>query len=292
MLAGVFRPSRNQLGSALSLTAYFVAAVVVAATVLAAYIVFVRLTERRWPTELQPRPAQSELPRGIALGFGLSAVSVLLIWGLGGYQIERVADRSTWATSIVSGLAIALASSVIEELMVRGLVLRILAEAFGRWWALALSSLLFGVLHMANPNSSVVDGLILVIEAGFLLGVAYLWTERLWLPIGLHLGWNFALASIFGGALSGQPVAAIIDARLIGPERISGGAFGIEGSLVSTVVCCAAGCTILALTLRQQKLTSHEHDGVQIARTDVSEEVESTDAGGGEVDRRDRSINC
>ncbi len=178
---------------------------------LVAYTGFVRLTERRWPRELEPRAALRELPRGIVLGFVLSACSVTLIWALGGYQIDGVADRSTWTSVVSRGLAIALVSSVFEELVVRGLVLRILAEVCGRWWALALSSLLFGALHLANPNSSVVDGLILVIEAGFLLGVAFLWSERLWLPIGLHGGWNFSLAAIFGGGLSGQQVAAIVE---------------------------------------------------------------------------------
>ena len=109
-------------------------------------------------------------------------------------------------------------------------------------------------LHLANPNSSVVDGLILVIEAGFLLGVAFLWSERLWLPIGLHGGWNFSLAAIFGGGLSGQQVSAIVSATLVGPDWLSGGAFGIEGSLLSTITCSAAGCTILMLTLRHRGL--------------------------------------
>jgi membrane protease YdiL (CAAX protease family) len=274
-VGNTFRPGREHLESPSDLVAYFAAAALVAVAVLAAYTLFVRLTERRWPTELQPRPALCELPQGIGLGFGLSATSVAAIWIMGGYHIDGVADRSTWAVIIVRGLAIAVASSVIEELLIRGLVLRILAEVFGRWWALVVSSLLFGVLHMANPNSSVIDGLILVIEAGFLLGIAYLWTERLWLPIGLHGAWNFALAAIFGGALSGQEVSAIISAKLVGPERISGGAFGIEGSLISTVICSAAACTILLLTLRQRGFASSRQDGLALAQAEHIEEYKT-----------------
>jgi membrane protease YdiL (CAAX protease family) len=244
-VADLFRPHRDQLVSTGALLAYFAAALLVAASVTMAYVVFVRLAERRWPSELQPRAALWELPSGIVLGFGLSAASVTVIWLLGGYQIDGVADRSTWALLIIRGLAIAVASSVIEEILLRGLVLRILAEGLGRWWALAISSLLFGALHLANPHSSVIVALSLAIEAGFMLGVAYLWTERLWMPIGLHGAWNFALAAVFGGALSGTEVSAIIDAKLVGPEWISGGAFGIEGSLLSTIICCAAGLAIL-----------------------------------------------
>jgi len=190
---------------------------------------------------------------------------VTVIWLLGGYLIEGVADRSAWAPPIVRGLAIAVASSVIEEVLLRGLILRILAEVFGRWWALAVSSLLFGALHLANPHSSVIVGLGLAIQAGFLLGVAYLWTERLWLPIGLHGAWNFGQAAVFGGALSGNQISAIIDAKLVGPEWISGGDFGIEGSLVSTIMCTAAGCAMLMLTLRNSGLAARSHEGLESA---------------------------
>jgi uncharacterized protein len=266
MVAQLFRPARDQLESTQGLTASFARALLTAVTVLLAYVVFVRLTERRRPSELRLRPAMWQLPGGIALGLGLSTASVAIIWLLGGYQINDVADRSAWAPPIVNGLAIGVASSVIEEVLLRGLVLRILAEVFGRWWALAVSSLLFGVLHMANPGSSVIVGLGLVIEAGFLLGVAYLWTERLWVPIGLHGAWNFAQAAIFGGALSGRHVSAIIDAKLVGPDWISGGAFGIEGSLLSTIVCAGAGCVILMLTLRKRGLAEPDDHGLALVQ--------------------------
>jgi uncharacterized protein len=274
-VADVFRPRRDQLVSTWDLAAYFAAALLVAATVAIAYVVFVRLTERRWPSELQPRPALWELPSGIVLGFSLSAASVTVIWLLGGYQIVGIADRSTWAMLIVRGLAIAVDSSVIEEILLRGLVLRILAEGLGRWWALAVSSLLFGVLHIANPHSSVIVALALAIEAGFMLGVAYLWTERLWLPIGLHAAWNFALAAVFGGALSGNEVSAIIDAKLVGPEWISGGAFGIEGSLLSTIICSAAGIAILQAMLRQPRRAGPSLDRGEVAQSKTEIEFNS-----------------
>jgi uncharacterized protein len=282
-VADLFRPHRDQLVSTWAVIAYFAAALLVAATVAMAYVAFVRLAERRWPSELQPRAALWELALGIVLGFGLNAASVTLIWLLGGYQIDGVADRSTWALLIVRGLAIAVASSVIEEIMLRGLVLRILAEGLGRWWALAISSLLFGVLHLANPHSSVIVALALTIEAGFMLGVAYLWTERLWMPIGLHGAWNFALAAVFGGALSGNEVSAIIDAKLVGPEWISGGAFGIEGSLLSTIICSTAGLAILLEMLRKPGRAGSDLHRVEVAQSKTEMKVETPDDWGAEV---------
>ena len=207
-----------------------------------------------------------------------------VIWLLGGYHIDGVADRSQWAMLIVRGLAIAVASSVIEEILLRGLVLRILAEGLGRWWALGVSALLFGILHIANPHSSLIAALAIAIEAGFMLGVAYLWTGRLWLPIGIHCAWNFALAAIFGGALSGQQVSAIIDAELVGPEWISGGAFGIEGSLLSTIICSAAGLAMLLLTLRHRRLGSPDHDGLELAQSKLPAGLSTTIEHAGEGD--------
>jgi uncharacterized protein len=282
-VADLFRPHRDQLVSTGALVAYFAAALLVAASVTMAYVVFVRLAERRWPRELQPRAALWELPSGIALGFGLSAASVTVIWLVGGYRIDGVADRSTWALLITCGLAIAVESSVLEEILLRGLVLRILAEGLGRWWALAISSLLFGILHLANPHSSVIVALALAIEAGFMLGVAYLWTERLWMPIGLHGAWNFALAAVFGGALSGTEVSAIIDAKLVGPEWISGGAFGIEGSLLSTIICCTAGLAILVEMLRKPGRAMSDLHRVEVAQSKTETEFKAPDDRGAEV---------
>jgi hypothetical protein len=101
------------------------------------------------------------------------------------------------------------------------------------------------------------------------LGVAYLWTERLWVPMGLHGAWNFAQAAIFGGALSGLHVSAIIDAKMVGPEWISGGAFGIEGSLLSTIVCAGAGCVILMLTLRKRGLAEPDDHGLALVKPSI-----------------------
>jgi membrane protease YdiL (CAAX protease family) len=279
----VFVPGPTQPETLGGLTASLAASLFTSGVALLAYTGYVRLTERRRPAELQPRPALWELPAGILLGLGLCAASVGVIWILGGYRVDGVADRSTWASSIMNGLTISVISGVVEELALRGLVLRILAEVFGRWWALAISALLFGVLHMANPGSSVIVGLALVVEAGFLLGVAYLWTQRLWLPIGLHAAWNFAQATIFGGALSGYQVSAIIDAKLVGPEWISGGAFGIEGSVVSTIICCAAACAILWQTLRKGATAARDRDGLDLSISDVEATLLQPDDGHAEV---------
>jgi membrane protease YdiL (CAAX protease family) len=269
-----FRTDPIQARTAQGLTANFAVALVVALTVMLAYVLFVRLTERRWASELQVQPALWELPSGIVIGLALSASAAAVIWLLGGYQISSVSDRSAWVYLIVRGLGPAVAVSVIEEILLRGLVLRILAEGIGRWWALAVSSLLFGALHMANPHASIFIALGLAIEAGFMLGVAFLWTNRLWLPIGIHLAWNFALSAIIGGAISGLPASAIIKAKLVGPDWISGGEFGIEGSLVSTIICTAAGCAILQLTLRNRGLVGPSRHDPDFAQSDLKSDLE------------------
>ena len=85
---------------------------------------------------------------------------------------------------------------------------------------------------MTNANTSSKDpstwfsAIAIMLEAGVLLGSAYFLTRRLWLPIGLHIGWNFTQGGVFGIAVSGHPSSGLLQAVLSGPTWLSGGAFG------------------------------------------------------------------
>ena len=128
-----------------------------------------------------------------------------------------------------------------EEALMRGYLFQALAEAWGGAWALWVTSFLFGVLHLGNPNTSWI-GLANILVAGLFLGVIYLKTASLWWATGAHLGWNWA-----HGFLSDLPVSGLelVDAPLLepliqGPDWVTGGSFGPEGSIMSTVVLLTA----------------------------------------------------
>ena len=89
------------------------------------------------------------------------------------------------------------------------------------------------------------------IEAGMLLGAAYVVTRRLWLAVGVHFGWNFMQAGVFGPNLSGRQVSSLLESRLSGPDLLSGGALGVEGSVFAIAVCLAASLVLLKRAQRE-----------------------------------------
>ncbi|MGI9219911.1 MAG: CPBP family intramembrane glutamic endopeptidase [Woeseiaceae bacterium] len=118
-----------------------------------------------------------------------------------------------------------------EELVFRGYVLQNLIAGTSLVWATIISSLAFGLIHIMNPDGTVMGGILIVLITPQLV-YAYLKTGQLWLPMGLHLGWNFFQASIFGFPSSGNVSASMISQSPVGPEWLSGGKFGAEGSIL------------------------------------------------------------
>ena len=123
--------------------------------------------------------------------------------------------------------------SIVEETLIRGYLLRNMMLSFNKYVALILSSVLFSLLHAGNPNTTNL-GLLNLFLAGVLLGVPYLYTKNLWLPIGLHLSWNL-FQSLLGFNVSGQNTYSIIELDYLAENAINGGAFGIEGSYLSII---------------------------------------------------------
>jgi len=125
--------------------------------------------------------------------------------------------------------------SSVEEIVCRSFLLPTIAHRFNIIIGLAVSSVVFGLLHWSNANMSVL-GIINLVLAGVLLGVVYLRYRRIWAPIGLHAGWNFLQGNFFGFEVSGISVPSFIDTREVGPDILTGGAFGFEGSIIATFI--------------------------------------------------------
>ncbi len=222
-------------------------AVLLVAVPFALYVPYVLLAERRRPSELGGGlKAAAELAAGAALGFGLFALIVAILAAAGAYEV-----LGTQSWSVLQWSATAAAVSVREEIVFRGIVLRISEERLGTWLALLLSSLWFGLVHMDNPNAGLWEGLAIAVFAGPLLGACYLVTRRLWLAIGAHALWNLAEGGIFGTTVSGYEVPGILVSRLSGPEWLTGGAFGPETSWVTLGVTLTASAVLLAIASRR-----------------------------------------
>jgi hypothetical protein len=118
-----------------------------------------------------------------------------------------------------------------EELLSRGYHLQTLASGLNLFWGVVISSAIFGLLHAGNPDSSwrAIAGITL---AGLFFAFAYIRTKQLWLPIGLHLGWNFSEGVVFGFPVSGLDIYPLTRIEVTGPELWTGGGFGPEAGLI------------------------------------------------------------
>jgi uncharacterized protein len=211
-------------------------------SLLVAYVAGVRWIERREPEELLHRAAGREFSYGLTLGICLFATVMLVLWIVGVYHPT---GRGSIAP-LAAGFLTALLAAVVEEIIFRGFLFRLTQKLGGMWGALAVTSILFGAAHAANKGATVGSSVAIALEAGVLLGAAYALTQRLWLPIGLHLGWNFAEGSIFGMSVSGgAQKGSLITGELHGKALLTGGAFGPEASIVAVIVCLTAAIYLL-----------------------------------------------
>jgi membrane protease YdiL (CAAX protease family) len=221
---------------------------------LGAYVGLVRLVEDRRAAELAPAAAPRELAAGLLIGGAMMAATVLLLWAGGWAHLARQPVTAIW-----SALANSVESGTVEELLFRLVILRLLWRAFGAWAALGLSALLFGAIHLANPNASPFAALCIALEAGVMLAAFYILTGRLWVSIGVHAGWNFAQGWIFGAAVSGTSGFAggpLALAPTPGASPVlSGGGFGPEASLAGLAVGTAVGAYALHRAWRLGRFT-------------------------------------
>lgn len=118
-----------------------------------------------------------------------------------------------------------------EELLSRGYHLQTLASGLNLFWGVVISSAVFGALHLGNPNATWLSAAGIFL-AGLFFAYGYLRTGQLWLPIGMHLGWNFFEGVVFGFPVSGLDIYPLMRIRVDGPELWTGGAFGPEAGLI------------------------------------------------------------
>lgn len=168
----------------------------------------------------------------LAAGWGLGTALQLLIFAALAVAGWLTVARADWqpvdlSVSLVAWFII----SFNEELSFRGYILQRLAQAWGLPAAVVVSSLVFAMVHVLNPNVQPL-AMVSLFAAGLLLACAYLVSRSLWLPIGLHIGWNLAEIHLLGFPGSGIPEPALIRSVVNGPEVMTGGAFGPEGGLV------------------------------------------------------------
>jgi membrane protease YdiL (CAAX protease family) len=205
----------------------------------------------------------------MALGAVLMGAVFAVQWALGWVTVTgfwSAPPGVPFVAAILAPLVLAIVVSVAEELLSRGNQLLNLAEGF-RFLGLRpavliawlISSIIFGALHVSNPNSSWLSTGYLVFYGAF-LGAGYVLTGELALPIGLHFTWNFVQGSVFGFPVSGRPLymVSVLDTQQAGPDVWTGGAFGPEAGLLG-LLAGLIGLAIIVLWVRwRERVISFE----------------------------------
>jgi len=243
-IGGSLEASGTARRMGLSPAGFFLFVLVGAVVLILVWKAFRRWVEGERDREFTLPGAGKELGSGLLAGFLLFSLMTGLVALLGG--IEVVGTRPFAKTQFWEWAALGVASGLFEETLFRGILLRQLERLVGTWWALAATSVLFGVLHMANPDATWTGAISIMVEAGILLGAAYLYTRRLWLAAGIHAAWNFTQAWVFSVPVSGTGQSiGILVTRRSGPDWLTGGDFGLEASMAAVLVATIAGLFLL-----------------------------------------------
>lgn len=223
----------------------------VAILAIISYSYLFKFYEKRKITEFSKNGMVKSLTIGIILGAVLQSLTILVIYLKGGYSVISINP----ILFILPPLTGAITSAIVEEILMRGIIFRITEEKLGSYFALIISAILFGAMHIANPNSSLTAGIGLAIQAGLLLAAAYIYSRNLWFPIAIHFAWNFTQSAIFGANVSGNKVSkTLITSKIEGAEWFTGGQFGPEGSIQATAFCLVATVTLLILSHKEGRI--------------------------------------
>jgi hypothetical protein len=178
-----------------------------------------------------------DISAGILITFPMIGLIYLIEWAFGWLSFEGFAWQTDALSRVILNALLYLGILILvgwnEELLFRGYRLQNLSDGLNPFWGVFLSSLWFGIVHLLNPNAEakffVASGIFL---AGVFLAYGYLSTKQLWLPVGLHIGWNFFEGVGFGFPVSGLDFYHLTRITVSGPELWTGGTFGPEAGLV------------------------------------------------------------
>ncbi len=204
-------------------------------TLLLSYYFFFRFYDKREIKELSAKYLVKEMFGGFTAGFLTISASIFILYLLGYYHFIDISSAN-YPLRLFTTLVVA---ALIEDLFHRGLILRELEKWLGTHIALVII-MLIETSHFFNPNANLFS-LFFDLCWGFTLSMLFIYTKRIWLPFFFHLGWNFA-QPFYGSNLTGlNDMGTIITSKFDGPILFTGGAMGIEGSIVTVLFIVSIG---------------------------------------------------
>ncbi len=215
---------------------------------LLSYYGLFRLYDKRKITELSIKHLPKEMVGGFALGFLTISLTIAILYGLGYYQFFSI----TAAHYSLKLFGLLMVAALIEDLFFRGIIIRESEKWLGTNLALIIG-MLFEIDHLFNPNANLFSVFFILIW-GFTMAMLFVYTKRIWLPFFFHLGWNFA-QPFYGSNLTGlDDMGRIIESKLEGPEILTGGAVGVEGSIFTALFLLLIGIILYILARKEGKI--------------------------------------
>jgi membrane protease YdiL (CAAX protease family) len=185
---------------------------------------------------------------GTAFGGGMVVASVAVVALAGRVEFHWIGGWPRVAVAILAVTYITAVAAMAEEVAFRGYPFQRLVEGIGAPGGILLLSVFFGAIHLGNPHTSL-WGFLNTIEIGAFLAVAYLRTRSLWMPWGIHFGWNLTLGMVLGLPVSGiNDFTVAVQGTAEGPLWLTGGSYGIEASLTGTLIVAASFLVLLRMT--------------------------------------------
>ena len=217
-----------------------------------AYFLVVRFLERRRSIhELRAHWAW-----GLAIGLACGAAALLFCYGVltlaGGYQWS-VMEYPDLGAIAVTTFGAGVSAGIGEELLYRGIGYRLMEQMFGTWAAIIGSGLVFGIMHITNPGATLWGGIAVALTGGMLLGTLYALTRSLWFVIGYHAAWNVVQGPLLGIPVSGYEMPAFLHATATGPDWLTGGEFGAEGSVITVGLMFVVTIGLVAMLARRRR---------------------------------------
>jgi len=206
------------------------------------YRFYVRRIEKRQPTELATQGMAKQLGAGVLLGAVLVALTFAVLAALGAYRFVGV---NAVGLMILAPLAELVLVGLAEEMIFRGVIFGVTERSLGSKAAIVISALVFSLAHLPNEGFTVLA--VAVIAAyGVLQAALYMRTRRLWVCIGTHVAWNYCVSQVFSSTVSGHAASGgLLRGELSGNVLLTGGAFGIEASLIPLLLIAAAAALCL-----------------------------------------------
>jgi len=216
---------------------------------LVSYYYLFRIYDKREITELSTKHLLKEMFGGFFFGFFTISFVIFILYVLGYYQPFSI----TTAHYPIKFFTVLMFAALVEDLFHRGLIIRVCENWLGTHLTIVVAMLVELQQHFFNPNFNLFSHFLTLIW-GFTMAMMFIYTKRIWLPYFFHLGWNFS-QPFYGSNLSGlKDMGSIIQSKFTGPEILTGGAVGIEDSILTVTFLLLIGIIFYYQAKREGKI--------------------------------------